>query len=55
VRFKGGTLSFPLDENRNQAQWNLLGRFRDPFNVELTNQADGPVVTGVVRFKRVSD
>jgi arylsulfatase A-like enzyme len=55
VHFKGGSLSFPIDENHNQAKWNLLGRFRDPFNVELTNQADGPVITGVVRFNRLSD
>jgi hypothetical protein len=53
VRFKGGTLSFPIDQNRNQGQWNLLGRFHDPVSVELTNRADGPVVAGAVRFVKV--
>ena len=53
VRFRGGTLSFPVDQNSNQGQWNLLGRFRDPISVELTNRADGPVVAGAVRFVRV--
>jgi hypothetical protein len=53
VRFKGGTLSFPIDENQNQGRWNTLGRFYDPIEVVLTNQADGPVVAGAVRFRRV--
>ena len=53
VRFKGGTLSLPIDQNRNQNQWMLLGRFRDPISVELTNLADGPVVAGAVRFHRI--
>jgi arylsulfatase A-like enzyme len=53
VRFKGGTLSFPIDQNRNQGRWNLLGSFHDPLSVELTNRADGPVVAGAVRFRRL--
>jgi hypothetical protein len=53
LRFKGGTLSFPIDQNRNQGKWNLLGRFHDPLDVELTNRADGPVVAGAVRFRRL--
>jgi hypothetical protein len=53
VRFKGGTLSFPIDQNRNQGQWNVLSTFDDPIQVELNNQADGPVVAGAVRFTRV--
>jgi len=53
VRFKGGTLSFPIDQSQGQGRWNLLGRFRDPVDVELTNRASGPVVAGTVRFVRV--
>lgn len=53
VRFKGGSLSFPVDLNRNQERWNLLGRFHDPVSVEMTNRSDGPVVAGAVRFHRV--
>jgi arylsulfatase A-like enzyme len=54
VRFKGGSLSFPLNQNRGQHDWHVLGRFHDPTMVELTNQADGPVVAGSVRFVRVA-
>jgi arylsulfatase A-like enzyme len=53
VRFKGGTLSFPIDQSQGQGRWNLLGRFHDPVAVELTNRASGPVVAGTVRFVRV--
>lgn len=53
VRFKGGSLSFPADLNRNQERWNLLGRFHDPVSVEMTDRADGPVVAGAVRFRRL--
>jgi hypothetical protein len=53
VRFKGGSLSFPLDQNRHQGEWRLLGQFHDPDSVELTNTADGAVVAGAVRFQRV--
>jgi len=53
VRFKGGTLSFPIDQNQNQGRWVLLGRFRDPISVRLTNRSDGPVVAGTIRFVRV--
>ncbi len=53
IRFKGGTLSIPVDESRGQGSWMLLGRFNDPVSVELTNRASGPVVAGRVRFVRV--
>ena len=53
VRFKGGTLSFPVDQSQGQDRWNVLGRFHDPVAVELTNRASGPVVAGTVRFVRV--
>jgi len=52
VQFKGGTLSFTVDQNQNQGRWNVLGRVYDPIQVGLTNQADGPVVAGAVRFVR---
>lgn len=54
VRFKGGTLSFPVNQNLNQDRWNVLGEVQDPMSVTLTNRADGVVVTGAVRFHRVS-
>jgi len=53
VRFKGGSLSFPVDLNQNQARWDLLGRFHDPISVEMNNRADGPIVAGAVRFHRI--
>jgi arylsulfatase A-like enzyme len=53
VHFKGGSLAFPIDENRNQDQWNLLGRFHDPTSVELTNRARGIVVAGAAKFTLV--
>jgi hypothetical protein len=53
VHFKGGTLSFPMDQSQGQGRWNVLGRFHDPVGVELTNRASGPVVAGKVRFVRV--
>jgi len=53
VHFKGGTLSFPMDQSQGQGRWNVLGRFHDPAGVELMNRASGPVVAGKVRFVRV--
>ncbi|MEJ2008923.1 MAG: sulfatase-like hydrolase/transferase, partial [Acidobacteriota bacterium] len=53
VRFKGGTLSFPMNQNQGQGEWHSLGRFHDPAWVKLTNRADGAVVAGAVRFVRV--
>ena len=53
VHFKGGTLSFPVNQNQGQGEWHLLGRFHDPREVELTNRANGPVIAGSVRFIRV--
>ncbi len=53
VRFKGGSLSFPIDQNQHQGEWIPLGKFHDPVLVELTNRADGAVVAGSVRFVRL--
>ncbi len=53
VRFKGGSLSYPVNQNLHQGRWNLLGRFYDPISVELTNLANGPVVAGAVKFQRL--
>jgi hypothetical protein len=53
VHFKGGTLAIPIDQTQGQGRWNVLGRFHDPQDVELTNRATGPVVAGTVRFVRV--
>jgi arylsulfatase A-like enzyme len=54
VHFRGGSLAFPFDQNHNQGQWNLLGRFHDPTDVELNNRANGIVVAGAVKFTLVS-
>jgi len=53
IRFKGGTISIPVDETQGQGHWQVLGRFHDPVDVELTNLASGPVVAGTVRFARI--
>jgi hypothetical protein len=53
IRFKGRSLSIPVDQNRDQRRWKVLGRFSDPISVELTNRADGPVVSGSVRLVRI--
>ncbi|MGI0133667.1 MAG: sulfatase-like hydrolase/transferase [Candidatus Micrarchaeaceae archaeon] len=55
VRFKGGTLSFPVDQSHDPNHWVLLGRFHDPISVRLTNRANGPVVAGAVRFRRLPE
>lgn len=52
VKFNGGSLSFPFNQNEGQGEWHLLGRFHDPAWVKLTNRADGAVVAGAVRFIR---
>ncbi len=54
VHFRGGSLAFPVDENVKQGQWNLLGRFHDPVDLELTNRANGIVVAGAAKFTLVS-
>jgi arylsulfatase A-like enzyme len=54
VHFKGGSLAFPIDQNHNQGQWNVLGRFHDPTDVELNNRANGIVVAGAAKFTLVS-
>lgn len=53
VYFKGGTMSFPIDQTRGQGTWHLLGVFHDPRYVKLTNRADGGVVAGAVKFEKV--
>ncbi len=53
VRFKGGSLSFPVNQNQRQGLWIHLGCFYDPISIELTNQANGPILADVVRFTRL--
>jgi hypothetical protein len=53
VRFRAGSVAFPVDQNQNQGRWNLLGRFDHPISVSLANLADGPIVAGTVRFLRI--
>lgn len=54
VHFKGGTMSFPVNQQKGQGDWRSLGVFHDPTYVELTNRADGAVVAGAVRFDAVN-
>lgn len=55
VRFKGGSLAFPVNQNQNQGQWISLGHFYDPLWVKLSNRADGAVVADSVRFQRLKN
>lgn len=50
VHFKGGSLSFPVDQTVGQGEWHSLGVFHDPTYVRLTNRADGAVVAGAIEF-----
>jgi hypothetical protein len=53
VYYRGGSMSFPVDQQKGQGAWHSLGVFRDPTSVKLTNRANGAVVAGAVRFERV--
>lgn len=48
-----GSQEFVIDQNKNIGKWNLLGKFKDPLCVKVTNQADGPVVVDTVKFEDV--
>jgi len=48
-----GSHKFVIDQNKNVGKWNLLGKFKDPLCVKVTNQADGPVVIDAVKFEDV--
>ncbi|HVB41057.1 MAG TPA: sulfatase-like hydrolase/transferase [Terriglobales bacterium] len=50
VHYKGGSMSFAVNQAQDQGAWHLLGVFHDPTDVELTNRADGAVVAGAVEF-----
>lgn len=50
VHFKGGSLSFSIDQNLNRGEWRTIGVFHDPTYLELTNRANGAVVAGAVKF-----
>lgn len=50
VHFKGGSLSFPVDQTQDQGEWRMIGVIHDPTYVELTNRANGAVVAGAVKF-----
>ena len=53
VYFRGGSMSFPVDQQKGQGMWQSLGVFHDPTSVTLTNRANGAVVAGAVRFEAV--
>lgn len=44
-----------IDFNHDAGTWNLLGIFKNPRYVELTNAADGAVLADAVKFERVGD
>ena len=50
VHFKGGSLSFPVDQTQDQGEWRVIGIIHDPTYVELTNRANGAVLAGAVKF-----
>lgn len=54
VYFRGGSLSFPIDQQKGQGEWQSLGSFQDPTSVKLTNRANGAVVAGSVRFEEIA-
>lgn len=53
VYFRGGSLSFPVDQKTGQGSWQSLGVFHNPISVTLTDRANGAVVAGAVRFEAV--
>lgn len=44
-----------VDFNHGAGEWNLLGTFRDPRYVKITNAANGAVIADAVKFVRVGD
>ncbi len=44
-----------VDFNHGAGEWNLLGTFRDPRDVKITNAANGAVIADAVKFVRVGD
>lgn len=53
IHFRGGSISFPVNQQQGQGRWQTLGVFHDPTFVTLTNRANGAVVAGGVRFEEV--
>lgn len=53
VHFRGGSMSFAVDQQKGQGMWHTLGIFTDPIEVTLTNRANGAVVAGAVKFEAV--
>ena len=52
VRTRKGDKTFHLDQTRNAGTWIDLGVFRDPWDVMLTNRANGRVIVDAVKFER---
>jgi len=53
VSTPNGSWTFIIDQNKNIGKWNLLGEFKDPLCVKVTNEADGPVIIDAVKFERI--
>ena len=50
---KAGTAT--VDFNHGAGEWNLLGTFKNPRYVKLTNAANGAVIADAVKFVRVGE
>jgi len=44
-----------VDFNRGTGNWNLLGTFKNPRSVQLSNTANGVVIADAVKFERVGE
>lgn len=53
VRTRKGDQKFEIDQTQKQGEWHDLGVFADPWDVLLTNRANGSIVVDAVRFTRV--
>ncbi|GAJ24543.1 unnamed protein product, partial [marine sediment metagenome] len=54
VSTRKGSWTFIIDQNKNTGKWNLLGKFKDPLCVKVTNEADGSVIIDAVEFEQKS-
>ena len=42
-----------INQNIDAGGWHLLGEFKDPRFVKVTNEADGHVILDAVKFERI--
>jgi len=53
VTTRQGSQTFFVDQNKNIGKWNLLGEFKDPLYVKVTDEADGPIIIDAIKFERI--